>query len=108
VKLLRQIPSIGPIRAALLVALLQSPNRFRSKRQLWAYSGFAVQTHDSGEYRYVRGKLQRNRERITVRGLNDNHNNDLKNLFKGAGSKSTRMWEVGRSTSPATTPARCG
>ncbi len=31
-----------------------------------------------------RGKIQRNRERITVRGLNDNHNHDLKNLFKGA------------------------
>jgi len=30
----------------------------------------------------VRGKLQRNRERMTVRGLNDNHNRDLKNLFK--------------------------
>jgi transposase len=91
VKLLRQIPSIGPIRAALLVALLQTPHRFRTKRQLWAYSGFAVETHDSGEYRYVRGKLQRNRERITVRGLNDNHNPDLKNLFKGAAiSASTR------------------
>ena len=91
VKLLRQIPSIGPIRAALLVALLQTPHRFRSKRQLWAYSGFAVETHDSGEYRYVRGKVQRNRERITVRGLNDNHNRDLKNLFKGAAiSASTR------------------
>jgi transposase len=91
VKLLRQIPSIGPIRAALLVALLQTPHRFRTKRQLWAYIGFAVETHDSGEYRYVRGKLQRNRERITVRGLNDNHNNDLKNLFKGAAiSASTR------------------
>jgi transposase len=84
VRLLRQIPSIGPIRAALLVALLQTPDRFRTKRQLWAYSGFAVETHDSGEYRYVRGKLQRNRERITVRGLNDNHNKDLKNLFKSA------------------------
>jgi len=48
VKLLRQIPSIGPIRAALLVALLQTPHRFRTKRQLWAYSGFAVETHDSG------------------------------------------------------------
>jgi transposase len=84
VKLLRQIPSIGPIRAALLVALLQTPHRFRTKRQLWAYSGFAVETHDSGEYRYVRGKLQRNRERITVRGLRDNYNKDLKNLFKGA------------------------
>jgi len=84
VKLLRQIPSIGPIRAALLVALLQTPHRFRTKRQLWAYSGFAVQTHDSGEYRFVRGKVVRNRERITVRGLNPNHNHDLKNLFKGA------------------------
>jgi transposase len=91
VELLRQIPSIGPIRSALLVALLQTPHRFRTKRQLWAYSGFAVETHDSGEYRYVRGKLQRNRERITVHGLNDNHNNDLKNLFKGAAiSASTR------------------
>src|SRR5215469_1272580 len=84
VKLLRQVPSIGPIRSALLVALLQTPHRFRTKRQLWAYSGFAVETHDSGEYRSVRGKLQRNRERMTVRGLNDNHNRDLKNLFKSA------------------------
>jgi transposase len=84
VKLLRQIPAIGPIRSALLVAILQTPHRFRTKRQLWAYSGFAVQTYDSGEYRVVRGKLQRNRERITVRGLNRNHNHDLKNLLKGA------------------------
>jgi transposase len=91
VKLLRQIPSIGPIRSALLVALLQTPHRFRTKRQLWAYSGFAVETHDSGEYRYVRGKPQRNRERITVRGLNHNHNQDVKNLFKSAAiSASTR------------------
>jgi transposase len=91
VKLLRQIPAIGPIRSALLVALLQTPHRFRTKRQLWAYCGFAVQTHDSGEYHYVRGKLQRYRERITVRGLNHNHNHDLKNLFKGAAlSASTR------------------
>jgi len=37
------------------------------------------------------GKTQRNRERITVRGLNHNHNHDLKNLFKGAAiSASTR------------------
>ena len=32
----------------------------------------------------MRGKRQRNRERITVRGLNHNHNHDLKNLLKGA------------------------
>src|ERR1700692_2544010 len=81
---LRQIPYLGPIRAALLVAILQTPHRFRTKRQLWAYSGLALQTYDSGEYRMVRGKLHRNRERITVRGLNRNHNHDLKNLLKGA------------------------
>ena len=36
-KLLRQIPCIGPIRAARLLALMQTPYRFRSKRQLWTY-----------------------------------------------------------------------
>ena len=34
-KLLREIPCIGPIRAARLIALMQTPHRFRSKRQLW-------------------------------------------------------------------------
>lgn len=91
VKLLRQIPFVGPIRSALLVALLQTPHRFRTKRQLWAYSGFAVATHDSGESRYVKGKLLRNRERISVRGLSDNYNRDLKNVFKSTAiSASTR------------------
>ena len=90
-KWLRQIPSISPICAALLVTLLQTPHRFRTKPQLWAYSRFAVETHDSGEYRYVGGKLRRNRERMTVRGLSNNHSHDLKNLFKGAAiSASTR------------------
>ena len=41
-RLLRQIPSIGPIRAALLIALMQTRNRFRTKRQLWAYCGLAL------------------------------------------------------------------
>ena len=91
VKLLRQIPYLGPIRSALLVALLETPHRFRTKRQLWAYSGFGLETHDSGEYRYVRGQLRRNRERVTVLGLNQNHNHDLKNIFKSAAiSASTR------------------
>src|SRR5579872_5300243 len=31
-KLLRQIPCIGPIRATRLIALMQTPHRFRSKR----------------------------------------------------------------------------
>jgi transposase len=57
-RLLRQIPSIGPIRAVLLLALLQTPNRFRTKRQLWAYCGLALRTYTSEEYRIVGGQLK--------------------------------------------------
>src|SRR5262249_52326245 len=77
-KLLRQITGIGPIRAALLVALLQTPDRFRTKRQLWAYSGLAIETHNSGEYRYQDGQMRRSRKPVMLRGLNKNHNDDLK------------------------------
>ena len=87
VKLLRQIPSIGPIRAALLVALIQTPHRFRTKRQLWAYCGLALRTYTSGEYRFVEGQLKRSRKFLAIRGLNANHNHDLKNIFKGAATR---------------------
>jgi transposase len=86
-KLLRQIPSIGPIRAALLIALMQTPHRFRTKRQLWAYSGLALKTSTSGEFRFVQGQLKRSRKLLAIRGLNANHNHDLKNIFKGAATR---------------------
>jgi transposase len=81
---LRQIPFLGPVRSALAVALIQTPHRFRSKRQLWAYSGLALETRISGEYRYVEGQLRRSKKLISIRGLNKNHNHHLKDLFKGA------------------------
>jgi transposase len=83
-KILCQIPSIGPIRTALLIALMQTPHRFRTKRQLWTYSGLAIETHDSAQYRYVDGKVQRSRKPQQIRGLNRNHNHDMKAIFKGA------------------------
>lgn len=85
--LLRQIPCIGPIRAALLIALIQTPHRFRTKRQLWAYSGLALQTSASGEYSFVEGQLKRARRAPGIRGLNLNHNHDLKDIFKGAATR---------------------
>ncbi len=83
-KLLREIPFIGPIRAALILAILQTPHRFRTKRQLWTYSGFGIETHSSAEHRYVEGELQRSKKPTSIRGLDRNHNHDLKNLFKSA------------------------
>jgi transposase len=81
---LRQIPCVGPIRAALLVALIQTPNRFRTKRQLWAYSGLALETRISAEYVYSEGRLQRAKKLLSIRGLNKDHNHDLKGLLKAA------------------------
>ena len=81
---LRQIPSLGPIRSALAVALIQTPNRFRTKRQLWAYSGLALETRTSGEHCFVQGQLRRSKKLLSIRGLNKDHNHDLKGLFKAA------------------------
>ena len=52
---------------------VQTPHRFRTKRQLWAYGGLAVETRSSADYRFADGQLQRPQVK-TVRGLNDNHN----------------------------------
>jgi transposase len=90
-KLLRQIPSIGPIRAVLLIALMQTPHRFRTKRQLWAYCGLALKTSTSGEYRIVEGQLKRSKKFLAIRGLNANHNHDLKNIFKGAATRAAAV-----------------
>ena len=81
---LRQVPYLGPIRSALAVALIQTPHRFRTKRQLWAYSGLALETRTSADYRYVEGQLRRAKKLVSIRGLNKDHNHDLKGLFKGA------------------------
>ncbi|HYY68220.1 MAG TPA: IS110 family transposase [Terriglobales bacterium] len=83
-KWLRSVPFLGPIRAALLIGRVQTPHRFRTKRQFWAYCGLALETRDSGEYRVVHGEIERRRKSTLVRGLNWNHNHELKNLFKSA------------------------
>jgi len=92
--LLRQIPSIGPIRAVLLLALIQTPHRFRTKRQLWSYCGLALETRNSGEYRNVHGQLQRSKKVVAIRGLNKNHNHDLKNIFKGAAIRAAAAEQI--------------
>jgi transposase len=90
VNILRQVPSIGPLRATLLLALMQTPHRFRSKRQLWTYSGLGVETHDSAQHRYVDGQLQRSKKPQQIRGLNQNHNHEMKEIFKSTALSASR------------------
>ncbi|MGC2734650.1 MAG: transposase [Candidatus Acidiferrales bacterium] len=59
-KRLRQIPSIGPIRSAVLLGILQTPHRFRSKRQLApAYLGFFAAIVGRSQSRSGQGALRR-------------------------------------------------
>ena len=82
---LRTIPFFGPVRVALLLATMQTPWRFRTKRHLWAYAGFAVVTRTSAEYEVGEDRrVRRRRRRVQTRGLNRNHNPVLKNVFKSA------------------------
>jgi transposase len=81
---LQSVPFLGPLRAAVLIGRVQTPHRFRSKRQFWAYCGLGIETRDSAEYRIVDGQLERKRRPAQIRGLNWNHNHELKNVFKAA------------------------
>ena len=74
---------------ALLIALIQTPHRFRTKRQLWAYSGLALRTRVSGEYRVAGGQLQRAKRPPALRGLNENHNHQLKEVFKSTATRAS-------------------
>ena len=69
--------------------MMQTPHRFRSKRQLWTYSGLGIETHDSAQYRYVGGQLQRSKNPQQIRGLNQNHNHEMKEIFKGAATRAS-------------------
>jgi transposase len=82
--MLSSIPFVGPIRSALLIARVQTPFRFRTKRQLWAYCGLALETRTSADHQVIDGELRRKNKPVFIRGLNLNHNHDLKNIFKSA------------------------
>jgi hypothetical protein len=77
-------PGIGPIRAALLVAIVVTPARFRTTRQFWSYSGLGVVTRSSSDWvRDSRGDWAR-KPTVQTRGLNRNRQPELKAIFKGA------------------------
>jgi len=83
-KVLRSIPSLGPVRVAQLLAIMRTPFRFRTKRNLWPYAGLAVVKQSSANQEFKNGKLQRSKKAPMTRGLNRNHNPQLKAVFKGA------------------------
>jgi transposase len=108
-KPLRSIPFLGEVRVAQLMAIMATPYRFRTKRNLWPYSGLAVVTRTSADQEFADGKLRRRNRAPRTRGLNRNHNPMLKSIFKGAATAAAakagplkEIYEacVGRGTKP--------
>jgi transposase len=83
-KVLLSIPTLGPVRVAILMAVIQTPHRFRTNRKLWTYAGLGVVTRSSANYQLVCGQLTRSRKPALILGLNWNHNPVLKAIFKAA------------------------
>jgi len=86
---LQTAPGIGEKRAAILLATVVTPHRFRTKRQFWSYCGLGLVTRSTSDWvsqpgGWVRAPV------IQTRGLNRASNRPLKAVFKGA-ALSARM-----------------
>ena len=81
---LQSMPHLGAVSVAQLLAVVGTPHRFRSKRQFWTYVGLAVVTRSTSDHVLVEGVWRRNQRPVATRGLNRNHNHQLKRVFKSA------------------------
>jgi transposase len=89
-KILREIPGFGPIRAAFVIAVIGTPHRFRTNRQLWTYSGLSVVIHSTSDHEIIGGQIFRKQHKHATRGLTRDYNRILKMVFKSAAVEAIR------------------
>lgn len=83
-RVLETCPGVGPIRAAQIVSVVVTPDRFRKRQQFWSYCGLGLVMRSSSDWvqsdkgTWARATINK------TRGLNFNHNHLLKQVFKGA------------------------
>jgi transposase len=82
VRRLLDVPGLGVIRAAQIVAAVITPHRFRAREQFWSYCGLAIVTRSSSDW-IPKGREMVRSARALPRGLAPG-NSTLKCAFKGA------------------------
>lgn len=84
IRKLATAPGMGPIRTAQVVAIVATPDRFRTRRQFWSYCGLGIVTQSSGDW--VQDKKQKwvRSQVAQTRGLSRKRQPRLKAVFKGA------------------------
>jgi transposase len=60
-KLLKTIPGVGPICAAIIVAIIVHPDRFTHKQRLWSYAGIGASEDSTGKTVKVKRNKHYNR-----------------------------------------------
>lgn len=94
-KLLRTVPGIGSMGAAEILSVVGTPYRFPTKQAFWAYCGLAVVYRTTGDFEIgPDGDLVRKIRSGHTRGLNQNRNPHLKQVFKNASRVSRHRKEV--------------
>jgi len=81
--MLETCPGLGPIRVALMIPVVVTPDRFRTARQFWSYCGLGIVMRTSSDWvrqgdRWIRAQVNQ------TRGLSRSFNRTLKYVFKGA------------------------
>jgi transposase len=82
-RVLETVPGLGEVRVAQLMAVVVSPYRFRTARQLWSYSGLGVVMRSTSDWVKTPHGWERSNT-VKTRGLNRTFNRHLKKIFKGA------------------------
>jgi transposase len=82
-RLLETCPGMGPLRVAMTIPVIVTPERFRTARQLWSYSGLGIVMRSSSDYVRVEAGWKW-APVLKTRGLNWRFNHTLKYVFKGA------------------------
>ncbi len=84
IRTLSTAPGMGPIRTAQVVAIVVTPERFRTSRQFWSYSGLGIVTRSSSDWIQDRKGRWTRAQTVQTRGLSRKRNARLKAVFKGA------------------------
>jgi transposase len=83
-RILVTAPGLGPIRVARLLPIVVTPHRFRTRSQFWAYCGLGIVMRSSSDWVQTPNGGWTRAQVARTRGLNRNHNSNLKNIFKTA------------------------
>ena len=84
IRKLATAPGMGPIRTAQVVAIVATPDRFRTRRQFWSYCVLGIVTRSSADWARDRNQKWVRTQVAQTRGLSRKRHSRLKAVFKGA------------------------